>query len=475
MKYLNPHSIEFLLREGPVVVFTLTPGPPWSLTSISSSVERFFGVTPEVALANPNFFWDHLHPEDIKIGQERASELLVTGRVTHTCRMRHIDGTYLWVKGEFHLARDSSGKVLDVVGFLSDDTEVNRSKAILAAIPDAVIEVSAEGIFTFFHAHPLNNYRPADQVIGKSVREILPGPAADIFLNAVRRTLNSESTQCVKYAVPSDNGVRHFQAVLGAANEGRTVVGLVQDISADVLGEKTLSEQARFLEEANTYLEQFVYIVSHDLREPLIGVAGFASLLKKRYGHLLDERGVHFVDGILQGSKNMEAKIDDLLELSRVGRGNTSGEFPLGVAIEGAKRSLVEMLRDPTVELVVPDTLPIVRGDRGQLVQVFQNLISNSIKYRQGPVRVEVSASEDPSYPGKVLVSVKDNGVGFDMKHANRIFDVFQRLYSSQQYPGTGIGLAIVKKVIERHSGKIWAVSQPGGGSTFFFTLPRAA
>ena len=239
-----------------------------------------------------------------------------------------------------------------------------------------------------------------------------------------------------------------------------------------------ISDQKRTeaaLQQNNHDLEQFIYIASHDLREPLTAIAGFSSLLKKRYSGSLNEEGNKFLQEILDTTKRMEQKIDDLLAFSRAGRTQASKEavFPLGLAIEEARRSLVRSIEENCAIFSVPDELPTVYGDRSLIAQVFQNLFSNSIKYR-GPEAPKVTISIAPEEDNCCIVSVQDNGIGFDMRHKDRIFGVFQRLYTIEQYPGTGIGLAIAKKIIERHQGRIWTESSPNKGSTFYFTLPVA-
>lgn len=236
-----------------------------------------------------------------------------------------------------------------------------------------------------------------------------------------------------------------------------------------------LAKLNRQLEEANDSLEQFVYVASHDLREPLAGIAGYASLLRRRYGDQLDEQGRHFLDEMVNGCQRMETKIDDLLELSRAGRGVPNGPIALGSALDEAKKSLVSPIKKAEAAIFINGSLPMVRANRSMIAQVFQNLLSNSIKYRKPgePPLIEVKAALWEKDPRFVLVAVRDNGIGFDMKHVDRIFGVFQRLYTIEQYSGTGIGLAIAKKIIDVHGGKIWAESEEGKGSTFFFTLPK--
>jgi len=257
---------------------------------------------------------------------------------------------------------------------------------------------------------------------------------------------------------------------VSAIRKDKQVVGLLlqlQDITE-------LRRAEGDLQRNNDDLEQFVYIASHDLREPLTSVAGFASLLRRRFGDRFDDEGNHYLNEILDSAKRMEQKIDDLLEFSRAGRsGVIQGTFHLGAAIEEARRNLVRRIEESSATFEIQDDLPTLQGDRGLIAQVFQNLFSNSIKYKGGdPPRISVQAElyDDNFW----LITVKDNGIGFDMQHKDRIFAVFQRLYTVEEYPGTGIGLAIAKKIVERHQGRIWTLSASGKGSSFLFTLPSA-
>ena len=228
------------------------------------------------------------------------------------------------------------------------------------------------------------------------------------------------------------------------------------------------------IEQLEEDLEQFAYLASHDLREPLMGLAGFATLLQKRCGSQLDDKCLHFLEQIVDGSKRMEKKLDDLLVFSRAGKRTPRGVFSLGASIEEARRALARKISDNEVVLQVDNEMPLIQGDRSMLAQVFQNLFSNSIKYRKKdePPRIWVESRQHDEH--HCVVAVRDNGIGFDMQHQDRIFGIFQRLYTVEQYPGTGIGLAIAKKIVERHGGKIWTQSKPDKGAVFFFTLPTA-
>jgi light-regulated signal transduction histidine kinase (bacteriophytochrome) len=236
------------------------------------------------------------------------------------------------------------------------------------------------------------------------------------------------------------------------------------------LPEGASCEVRKQVEQLEEDLEQFVYLASHDLREPLMGLAGFATLLQRRCGDKLDEKGNHFLEQVIEGSKNLENKLEALLTFSRAGK-TTMGPFPLGSAIEEARRSLAGRFAKTGATLKVADDLPVIQGDRSLIAQVFQNLLSNSIKYRSRERQSEIQI-DSVQHTGYCTVAVRDNGIGFDMRHKDRIFGVFQRLYTVEQYPGTGIGLAIAKRVIERHGGCIWPESDPDQGTVFYFNLP---
>lgn len=224
------------------------------------------------------------------------------------------------------------------------------------------------------------------------------------------------------------------------------------------------------LARSNQDLERFSYAVSHDLREPLRQIKGFADLLMRRYEKTLDQDAKEYLTFITEGGSRMETLIDDLLQFSRIGREpDTSGEVDLGRTVEAAVANLKSRIEESGATITCP-AVPLVQGNRTLLVQVFQNLIGNAIKFRkEEPPEVEIGARPEP--PGW-LVWVRDNGIGFPQENAESIFQVFHRLHGRGQYSGTGIGLAICRRAVESHGGRIWAESEPGKGSTFYFTLP---
>ncbi len=246
----------------------------------------------------------------------------------------------------------------------------------------------------------------------------------------------------------------------------------VRDISERKQIERQLASAMATVQRSNKDLEQFAYVASHDLQEPLRMVSSYTQLLAERYGDQLDEKAKKYIDYAVDGAIRMQRLINDLLTYSRI---NTQGVIPkltdshsvLGEALRNLSAAIEE-----NRAIVTNDDLPVVRADASQLMQVFQNLISNAIKFRRADdaPRIHVSVK---NLGHEWCFSVKDNGIGIDSKYAGKVFVIFQRLHTSQEYPGTGIGLAMCKRVVERHGGRIWFESELDKGSTFYFTLPK--
>ncbi len=236
--------------------------------------------------------------------------------------------------------------------------------------------------------------------------------------------------------------------------------------------EEALQKYSEDLARSNADLQQFAYVASHDLQEPLRMVASFTQLLARRYRGKLDTDADEFIGFAVDGARRMQTLINDLLAYSRVGtRGKEFTETDCGALLEEVLTVLQKAIEE-TAGAVTYDPLPTVWADPVQLGQLFQNLIGNSLKFH-GPERprIHVSAQEGG---GEWRFAVHDNGIGIDPQYAERIFVIFQRLHSNADYPGTGIGLAIAKKIVERHRGKIWVESEPGKGATFYFTISTA-
>jgi PAS domain S-box-containing protein len=261
--------------------------------------------------------------------------------------------------------------------------------------------------------------------------------------------------------------------------------GLSRDITARKLAEEALAKKAEELARSNRELEQFAYVASHDLQEPLRMIASYTQLLERRYHDKLDKDATEFIGYAVEGATRMQVLINDLLSYSRLG---TRGKpFSLTDCNEVLARAL-ENLRIATEDAratITQGPLPFVMADGTQLIQLFQNLLSNAIKFRSSVApEIHISAElqavpnageEADLAPREWLFAVKDNGIGIEPQYFERIFVIFQRLHTREQYPGTGIGLAICKKIVERHAGRIWVESVPGTSTTFFFTIRHAS
>ncbi|MGB9978610.1 sensor histidine kinase [Methanobacterium sp.] len=218
-------------------------------------------------------------------------------------------------------------------------------------------------------------------------------------------------------------------------------------------------------------MESFAYITSHDLQEPLRTIASYAQLIERRYKGKLDHDADEFIEFMVDGSKRMKSMIQGLLDYSRVGtRGHEFTEFESENALSYALNNLRSAISKVNAEITY-DELPVIFADEDQIVHVFQNLIGNAIKFRKEGLqpKVHISAKKEDF---KYVFSVSDNGIGLEEQYRDQIFEVFKRLHAIGEYQGAGIGLAIVKRIIDRHGGRVWVGSKLGEGSTFYFTVP---
>ncbi|KIL99298.1 Phytochrome two-component sensor histidine kinase Cyanobacterial phytochrome B [Paramagnetospirillum magnetotacticum MS-1] len=244
-----------------------------------------------------------------------------------------------------------------------------------------------------------------------------------------------------------------------------------RDITDWVENRERQSSLLRELDSSNRELEQFAYVASHDLREPLRMITSYLSLLERRYAASLNEDGHQFLDFARDGAKRMDMMVLDLLEFSRVGRVRDAlGEVSLAEVISIAEENLRLRLVESGATLSIAPDLPVVIGSHGELIRLMQNLIGNAVKYRQPDRPLMVTISAERSESGWTC-TVADNGIGIAPDYFERIFDIFQRLHSRSEYEGTGIGLAVCRKIVEHHGGRIWVESEPGVGSRFRFTL----
>ena len=246
---------------------------------------------------------------------------------------------------------------------------------------------------------------------------------------------------------------------------------LTSEVSERRRAEEALRQQAGELERSNSELRQLTYATSHELLEPLRMVRSYTQLLAKRYDGKLDSDADDFISFAVEGVDRLKALVDDLGTYARVGpRNGSSGQTDCEAAFDGAVGSLKHAIEECQAE-VTRDSLPTLVADASQLMQVFELLIGNALKFRREvPPRINASARV---HEHEAIFSVCDNGIGIEAEYVGRIFDMFQRLHARDEYPGTGIGLAVCRRIVERHNGRIWAESEPGVGTTFYFTVPK--
>ncbi len=265
------------------------------------------------------------------------------------------------------------------------------------------------------------------------------------------------------------NGSEFFaHGFMNALHDGQGVLIGYTKIMSDETARKQLQDS---LTESNTALEQFAYAASHDLQEPLRTINAYAQLLKTKYSGQFDAEASKFLDFIVSAATRMSTLVQDLLAYARL---TTERDRPTSIALDEDLEAALTHLDGAIKESgasVTHDPMPTLAVDRGQMVRLFQNLIGNAVKYRNRdePVKVHISAVQKGT---EWVISVRDNGIGFDAKDASTIFTPFKRLHSANEYPGTGVGLAICRRIVQAQGGRIWAEGTPGEGATFSFTLP---
>ena len=324
------------------------------------------------------------------------------------------------------------------------------------------------------------------QLVGRTDSEILGEDRARQSRTEDERVMNTEKMLRVERTVDRDGQTRWMETikvpVYDADNHVVGICGLSRDITQRKQAEATLREMNHLLElradelaAANRELDAYTYTVSHDLHAPLRHISGFTRLLKDRLGDRPDARAQRLFDHITAATERMSQLIDDLLEFSRTNRAQLSKErVPLDALLAEVVEEVSAGLPQRQIEWRI-GPLPVVHGDRNLLRVAFFNLIANAVKYTRKRADPFVEIGSTVQTADEAIVYVRDNGVGFDMHEAQRLFGVFERLHDGREFEGSGIGLAIVKRVVERHGGRVWAQGQRGAGATFYLALPKDA
>lgn len=484
-----PHILKELFNLTPNVIYLYDLHQRKNLFSNVSVGETLGYSSAEIKKMKDNFLPILMHPDDfdnfVKNIAPRHFELVDGEVLQHSYRMQHKSGKWVWLESkESIFKRDENGYPTQLMGVCSNITEKQmylhnleqdraRMLAILDGIED-VIYISDPDTYELLHVNKSFKNNWGSEVIGEKCYEVLQGRTSPcpyctndiifgeklgkIHLWEFNNETNKNWYRCADKAVRWVNGkMVRFELA--------TDISELKNLQAQVLDSNDK------LKHSNEELEQFAYIASHDLQEPLRMVSSYSQLLAKRYTGQLDEKADMYIHYAVDGALRMQQLINDLLEFSRI---TTRGDdFILTDCHDLLGRTLLNLKSkiDETGAIIVNDNLPELQVDAIQMERVFLNLISNAIKFRKKEEKpiIHISCEKKGRY---WQFAVKDNGIGIDQKFKEVIFILFQRLHTRKEYIGTGIGLAVCKRIINRHKGRIWLESNLGVGTTFYFTIP---
>jgi PAS domain S-box-containing protein len=461
----------------------VTIGPDGKITDANAAAEVATG-DPRATLIGTDFCDYFTEPDKARAGYEQVFR---EGFVRdYPLELRHRDGSVASVLYNASVYRDKIGQVMGVFAAARDVTLRKRAeeaarrasaynRSLLEASLDPLVTIGPDGKVTDVNA-------AAERATGCARTALIGTDFSDYFTDPAKARAGYQ--QVFREGLVRDYPLelRHrdgrVMSVLYNASvyrdEGGQVIGVfaaARDITLRKRAEEEIRRYAQDLQRSNQELEHFAYVASHDLQEPLRTVSSYSQLLARRYRGRLDADADDFIGFMVEGAARMQTLINDLLTFSRIGtRGKPFAPADAAQIVAAAKENLEAAIAE-TGAAITHAALPPLVGDPTQLTQLFQNLFSNAMKFRHPdqPPRIHVSATRQER---AWQWSVHDNGIGIDPQFFERIFILFQRLHAREEYPGTGIGLALCKKIVERHGGRIWVESDPGTGSTFHFTLP---
>jgi PAS domain S-box-containing protein len=426
--------------------------------------------------------------EDIGHGRPQQIMRVAADSGRHTEQRMRIrkDGSRFLASSTLSALRDRHGNLHGFSEVSHDLSAIEASAAkyrgLLEAAPDAMVVVDEDEKIVLLNLQAENQFGyTRDELVGQPLKHIIPvGFAerlqADSLRSAAEALAQQIGTGIELTGRRKDGSEFPIEIMLSPldSREGMLITAAIRNITERKNSETNLVKTVEELKHSNNELEHFAYVASHDLQEPLRMVASYTQLLAKRYKGRLDSDADEFIAFAVDGSERMQSLIQDLLTYSRAG---TGGKELREISSEDALRKALTSLRaaiEQSGAIVTQDRLPTITSDATHLAQVFQNLIGNAIKYR-GAATPHVHIGVADRGNDEWTFSVSDNGMGIEPQYFEKIFVLFQRLHSREEFAGTGIGLAICKKMVERLGGKIWVESQPKLGSTFYFTLPKGS
>jgi PAS domain S-box-containing protein len=454
--------------------------------AVSAVYARCCGYEPQEMIGQ---HWTlTIHPPDRNKMHKILDQMLHSGVAEVDALARRKDGSVFQQRVAMVALRDEQGTLLGHYRFMKDITLRKMSEAALCAserrfrvlaahAPVGIFQCNAEGRCSYVNA------RWTDMT-GITARQA----QRDGWLQALHPEDQSQMTAAWQQAAAAGkqwnaelrfrraggNSIRVSCSTAPIRDESGSLdgyIGIITDITELKENAETLAKQSEELRRSNRELEQFAYIASHDLQEPLRMVSSYTQLLERRYRGKLDSEADEFIRYAVEGATRMRSLIDDVLDFARVSRdAPPDGPTDLQPLLAAALSDLATIIREKNAQ-IISDPLPVVAGNSSQLRQVLQNLIGNAIKFckRQPQIHIEARRHDD-----NWSISVRDNGIGIDPNHLGKIFQAFQRLNGHSEFAGNGIGLAVCKRIIERHGGTIEVDSRPNEGSTFTFTLPAA-